>query len=498
MPQFSARFNAPTLCNALKNIERFRDKKAIIPICEGYLFEAMSDETVFVLGKRSFVALKKTLAPEVLSPLQAIESVFFLNRESFVERVTSLIGEPYVETVLTACEGVVRVAASDTYVGGFIYVTAIITQHGAFSVHSKMLDFLKEVGSVDIAITELENQWASIKYKKTTYKIPGMPAGDMANLIRIPAEDSKLTTMPADAFMDCLKTASPFKGEDESRLFINGVNIQKRDENIAFAATDGYRLCLLLSKASMADTIDVTFSNRLLDSLVIEDADIVSVYKDDKFTYLQFDNSAFFSSRHYNEVTFVKYQERLIDPFPNESFIPVTVSQVDLVSALKRILVVCNDSYHMILTATPGKVELSVPDNAFGEGRESIDASMGDLGYKLTKHGIDCLCSADMPGEEVEKIVPFIDHAITSKEKFLENLSKELASGTLKSFQDSLLQQAEKKRVGFNGKFFLQQVRLFDKCDTLTIKFPLDKNAPILLESTDDVNIIQMILRMND
>ena len=497
MPQFSARFNAPVLCNALKKIERFRDKKAIIPVCEGYLFETMGSDVVFVLGERSFAALKKTLTPELLSPLRALENVFFLDRDIFIERITTLIGESHVEAVSSACEGVVRVAASDTYVGGFVYVTAIIKEQGAFSIRSDILELIEEVGLLDVTITESDDHWANIKHKGATYKMGGMPGGDMVDLIRIPSKDSKLTTMPSADFMRLLRTASLFRGVDESRLFINGVNIQSHNSDIMFAATDGYRLCLLSSKAELPASAEVTFPNRFIDSLRIDDDGIVTVYKDETRVYLQFNNEAFFSCGLYNDITFVEYRKRLIEPFPDESFVPVVVPQVELVIALKRILVVCDDSKYVILTATPGGLTLSVPDNAFGEGQTTIVVNIGDLGYQLTMHGIGCLRSEGMASDEVDKLLPFIKHAITTQEEFLESASRELSFETMETYRDNLLAQAVKKRIGVNGAFFLQQMRLFDHCDTVTIKFPLDTSAPIFMESSNDSSITQMILRLN-
>lgn len=435
---FKAVFDAKKLYLALDSLKDFRDKKGLIPSMECFLLETIPEGIVFMLGEHSFTQLREILPLESIAILRGLDGKFFNDRDEFIQAITKIVKDIPVDDVIACCERVVRISATDTYIGGFRYIPAIILEYGSFLVHYKMLDLLKEMGTIDIRIEEQpETFFAHVFYKKTIYKIPGMNPKDFQENIHIPAEGLKQFTIYGPDFFETLKAETPYKCTSEIRLAMNGVSIRSYgDDGVSMAVADYNRLIVKnnLTTLFVADKADVTLSNELVTAIRGESSlEYVHLYKDDVFVYVH-NNNAIFFSRTYQDIAFVDYKGRILNNLNRENMIKVVVNIHELTGILKRIKSISSVTFASKIIAENNTLTIATASSEFGQGDEVIDVFLPE--------NTECT-------------------------------------------------------VGVNAQMLLEHIGLLEQSRDVVLYLPQENNMPILIESEQEPNMIQFLQVLN-
>lgn len=434
---FKAIFDAKKLSTVLESLNNFRDKKGIIPSMECFAIESVPDGNVFMLGARSFVQLREALPIEKIALLQAMHEQYFYDRDQFIARIERHIGSDFTQAVIDACEKIVRISATDSYIGGFRYISAVVVEHGSFLVNYKILDLVREMGSLDIRVEEQpDTYFAHIFYKKTVYKVPGMASKDFHSNIHMPMPECKLCDLDGLEFFTTLKTLAPYKCTSEVRLALQGINIRNLTENTVNLTTLEYNRLITYTTPTqyVSERADVTLSNELVNAMRCESASgSVSVYKDESFAFVQHNDATFFS-RILQDITFADYKGMALDRFSEQNAYAVRVQIQDCVAVLKRIKTLCADTFSAKLSLEHAVLTVSTLTSTFGEGEETLD---------VTANNDDTCVTA------------------------------------------------------VNAQMLIEQLNLFGQSREAILYLPKDKNFPIFIKSDQEPNIVQFLQVLN-
>lgn len=248
-----------------------------------------------------------------------------------------------------------------------------VDEPGRTTMPKKIISLIKEFTDDDIKIESDKNDNIRLQCRKSTYKIPGLPAEDFPML---QAEDKKMESLvlPQKLLKEILKYISYAALKDTSKRNLNGVFFKFEGSTIEAVATDAHRLAYF--KKELKKGVKAKFSYIIPLKTINEVARIIEG-KDDKDIEINF----------YEKVIEFKMDNidiisRIIDEnYPNYSqVIPkdftmtALVSKTELESAIRRASTISSDKSRIVLLKfEKNKMYINAQAQDEGEAFEEID-----------------------------------------------------------------------------------------------------------------------------
>ena len=177
--------------------------------------------------------------------------------------------------------------------------------------------------------------------------------------------------IPVKEFKEMVQQTVFSVSDDETRYFMNGIFMEKKDDKLQLIATDGRRLAYI-SKAfgiTIPDFKAIIVPPKILTIITrrASDEGILSIGIGEKNIFFRFGNYEF--SSVLIEGQFPNYS-RVIPASQDYSF---QVETKDLLEALKRVaLLVEQKSRRIYMTAAPGTLTISSQETEIGTAKEEI------------------------------------------------------------------------------------------------------------------------------
>ena len=177
--------------------------------------------------------------------------------------------------------------------------------------------------------------------------------------------------VPVKEFKEMINQTVFSVSDDETRYFMNGVLMEKKDAKLNFIATDGRRLAFI-SKSfgiSLPDFKSVIIPPKILNIIYrrASDEGPISIAVGDKKIYFRFSNYEF--SSVLIEGQFPNYS-RVI---PESQAFSFEVDTKELLEGLKRVgLLVEQKSRRIFLSVAPGTLTISSQETEIGTAKEEI------------------------------------------------------------------------------------------------------------------------------
>jgi DNA polymerase-3 subunit beta len=151
--------------------------------------------------------------------------------------------------LLTASKGEVKLQATDLKVGFETSLPVEIVQEGTTTAFcDKLLNILRSLPEGDVELEQADPSMLRIRplSKKVNFQLRCIPSDKYPELAR--ASDSMYFDFPQKDFIEMVSRTLFAVSDDETRYFMNGIYLEKRDDSLIMVATDGRRLSFISRK----------------------------------------------------------------------------------------------------------------------------------------------------------------------------------------------------------------------------------------------------------
>lgn len=318
--------------------------------------------------------------------------------QSIADRKSTM---PMLANVLLKTSGKdsLLVAATDLTVSLSATLSCEADEPGGLTVGAKPLhDIVSNLPGDKVTLEKKENNWAEIRAGRVKYKLVGMPDRDFP---KIPDHrELSFAEVSSDVLREMIDRTLFSVCNDETRFHLNGVLLEVEKEHARMVSTDGHRL----SKVERT----IKGIPNLASGVIIPKKGIVELKKLlDAADTCQF---AIKSPYVFVAVGEIAMATKLIDSQfpPYDQVIPkkhekqATLDRGELLSALKRALLMSSDTRGVKFSLCDGTLTMTSDNPDLGEVREEIEAEYE--GEELTigfnpKYVVDLL--SQMTSEKV-------------------------------------------------------------------------------------------------
>ena len=157
--------------------------------------------------------------------------------------------------------------------------------------------------------------------------------------------------------------------KDNDSYFTNGVFCELKDEKIILTSTDGKRLSTVFLNKDIKEDKEIVISFdivNILKNYLLDDKE-VSLFIDDKYICLKFDNIVFYSTLLV--IKYPNYRKVIPDYVENE----VVINRLELKKAIECVCLVSDDMYKLYLNLSKNKIVLRSNNSILGEGENVIE-----------------------------------------------------------------------------------------------------------------------------
>ncbi|HRU38490.1 MAG TPA: DNA polymerase III subunit beta [Candidatus Goldiibacteriota bacterium] len=340
----------------------------------------------------------KTNKKEILDSLQIAQC--------FIPATSTL---PLLSNILFEAEGdTLNFSATDMDMSVKIKCrVSKVEEPGRTTIPRKIVSLIKEFTDDEIKIESDKNDNIKLQCKKSSYRIPGLPAEDFPLL---QAEDKKLEsiTMPQKQLKEILKNISYAALKDTSKRNLNGVFFKFEGNTVEAVATDAHRLAFY--KKEMKKSVKAKFSYIIPLKTINEVARIIEG-KDDKDIEINFygkvvefklDNIDIIS--RITDENYPNYSQVI----PKEFGMTAVVSKAEMESCIRRASTISSDKARIvILKFEKDKMFINAQAQDEGEAYEEIDAKYDGEPIEVSYNAsylMDVLKVTETPEVEIKLI----------------------------------------------------------------------------------------------
>jgi DNA polymerase III subunit beta len=148
--------------------------------------------------------------------------------------------------LLTLSKGELKLQATDLKVGFETRMGVDSEQDGTTTAFcDKLLNIMRSLPEGEVELEQVDATMLRIRplSRKVDFQLRCIPSDKYPELAR--ASDSMYFDFPQKDFIDMVSKTLFAVSDDETRYFMNGIYVEKRDENLVMVATDGRRLALV-------------------------------------------------------------------------------------------------------------------------------------------------------------------------------------------------------------------------------------------------------------
>lgn len=141
-----------------------------------------------------------------------------------------------------------EIVATDLEIGMRGLYKATVLEAGGVTISArKLYEIIKELPSGEIELTSGENNWTTIQFGKSQFKVVGLPSSDYPALPSIEREG--LTPLAGAGLLELIRKTLFAAGDNDARYILNGLLVsltttEKKTTLLRLVGTDGHRLAV--------------------------------------------------------------------------------------------------------------------------------------------------------------------------------------------------------------------------------------------------------------
>jgi DNA polymerase III subunit beta len=275
--------------------------------------------------------------------------------------------------LLTVSKGELRLQATDLKVGFETSIPVEIAQEGTTTAFcDKLLNILRSLPDGDVELEQADPAMLQIRplsTKKVDFKLRCIPSDKYPELAQ--AADNMYFDFPQKDFVEMVLRTVFAVSDDETRYFMNGIFLEKKEDNLIMVATDGRRLSFISRKipVRMDNMKGVILPPKILNIVtkLSSGEGALSLALTDKNVFINM--GATHLSSNLIEGQFPDYRRVIPD---NQKY-RATVEKRALEEALKRVsLLVEQKSRKVVFTVNDGTLTIVSKESELGIATEEV------------------------------------------------------------------------------------------------------------------------------
>lgn len=241
-----------------------------------------------------------------------------------------------------------------------------VEQEGQGTVNGKrILDIIKQLKDNKEITFEISGDILLIKQEKANFKLFMFNAEEFPSF-PLYTPESKIN-IPSINFIEAIKKISPAVGVNNPKMELNGANLDMKEYEINFVATDTRRLALVRFESQSVSTLSIIIPKRALGEITKLFIDEISIYYNESQLIFETGNYAFFTKLTNGK--FPDY-ERIVPKNLNHIF---TLSKSKFVESLKIINSVSQD---VKMTFASNEITFESMSNENSEAKTQCEAQI--------------------------------------------------------------------------------------------------------------------------
>jgi len=250
---------------------------------------------------------------------------------------------------------------------------------GEFCLNTKnIFDILRELPDLELKFEiDQDNKLIKLNAKNIKYSLLMIPSKDYPE-ISFEHNEENTITLESDDLKEIILKTSFAMSTDETRMFLNGIYLQNYEGQLRAVAIDGHRLAMLDRNLKLE-------SNELVDGVIIPRKGVnelrrMAEINADKKIKLSFSKAflmATLENEYYISIRLISREyPKYSSVIPNKSKSSVTLNRDELISAIKRVKILSNETTNGIkLFFKENLIELKANNEVYGEGQEQIESN---------------------------------------------------------------------------------------------------------------------------
>ncbi|HMU31215.1 MAG TPA: DNA polymerase III subunit beta [Nitrospira sp.] len=276
-----------------------------------------------------------------------------------------------------------EIVATDLEIGMRGLYKATVLEAGGVTISArKLYEIIKELPSGEIELTSGENNWTTIQFGKSQFKVVGLPSSDYPALPSIEREG--LTPLAGAGLLELIRKTLFAAGDNDARYILNGLLVsltttERKTTLLRLVGTDGHRLAVAEREVGspnakpLAQDIKAIIPKKAAQEmrrLLEEGGDEEPLIGFTK-NLMIFRKSGLLLTSRLMEGNYPNYQQVV----PKESGKRIVVNRGLLESALRRVSVLSKDKANAVkVSFAAGGMTLFSSNPDYGEATEELVA----------------------------------------------------------------------------------------------------------------------------
>ncbi|MCL2792927.1 MAG: DNA polymerase III subunit beta [Spirochaetaceae bacterium] len=273
--------------------------------------------------------------------------------------------------LLEANNNLLTIKATDLKIGFETQIPVSVEESGITTVFcDKLLGILRTMPEGDISFSvEKQKLIISSENNNIIFQLKVIDAEKFPSLKSI--SDNNYFTVPQKDFIEMITQTSFAVSDDETRYFMNGVFLEKKENSFVMVATDGRRLSFIKKELdsipeNMESSIIPVKVLGLIKKLAAGEGEFLVAISDKTF-FIKFDNNKIYSNLI--EGQFPNYQ-RVI---PEKQEQVAVISKEEFLSALRRVSVLVEQkSKRVLMRFYDGSADIYTEETEIGTAKETL------------------------------------------------------------------------------------------------------------------------------
>jgi DNA polymerase III subunit beta len=269
-----------------------------------------------------------------------------------------------------------RISATDLEIAARTACPAKVKAKGAAVIPGlRFLDIVRSAPDGEIRCRALENNWVNTTYRRSSFKLVGLPKEDFPKLPRVPEPMAKID---AALLADCVEKTAFAMSSEESRYCLNGALLKLRPDGVTMVATDGHRLALVERKdqsLGLKEEVSVLVPRKVLFALgrlAKEGVEGAAVEMSKNKSHLFFALGSRLLAARLLEGQFPNFESVL----PKENGKAVELDRATFEGMIRRVALLADGRMRGICLALgTNALEVSSSSADYGEAREMIETA---------------------------------------------------------------------------------------------------------------------------
>ena len=274
--------------------------------------------------------------------------------------------------LLTAKDGALIIQATDLKVSFETRFDVEVKKEGTTTAFcDKLLNVIRSLPDGDVELEQSDATMLRVKplSKKIDFQLRCIPSDKYPEISRV--ADKNYFDLPQKDFIDMVSKTIFAVSDDETRYFMNGIFIEKRDDTLIMVATDGRRLSFINRKipVKMENLKGVILPPKILNIVkkLASNEGSLSLALTEKNVFVRMEGKSF--SSNLIDGQFPDYRRVIPDSQKHHAI----VDRMLLEDALRRVsLLVEQKSRRIVFSIQDGSITISSKESELGVASEEV------------------------------------------------------------------------------------------------------------------------------